>query len=160
MLDKRTDQSVDLILHDDRIQRMSRTISVPARECRIHHIILGTYNITLGVLVIAIDVSHIVRLDECMIERGIEILLLLVGALYLYARQVFVPYIICLLHRRVEIPFRQFSIKVAHCSFYGCRRERNLHLKLLSALHVEAHEHSVSAFCLCKRQVLQAVHWL
>ena len=110
LLDERIDHAVHAVGHYDGVEGMSGTVSVPARKSGVELTGLRLHHLVVGVAIHAVHVSYLVGLDKSVIERGVVVLLLLLGSLHVDALQIIVPVIVCRSLYGSEVPSRHLSL--------------------------------------------------
>ena len=132
---------------------MGCTVSIPQREGGIEGFPVGLYNLIFGIAVHAVNVRNLVRLDECVIEAGIVIGLLVIRTCYLNTAQVFVPISFCCFASSFEIPSRHFGVHILAGTFHTGGRQSNLGHQFITRLQIEAGHDALTLFGLSHRQV-------
>ena len=97
---------------------MSGSIGVPERESGVKLSPLGFHHRVGRVTVISVYIGYHVGLNDRVVERGIEIYLLLVCARCLYAAQMIIPIGFGCLAGAFEIPCRYLGLKILPGALY------------------------------------------
>ena len=112
LLDERIDHAVHAVGHYDGVEWMGCTVSVPTRESGVELTGLRLHQLVVGVAIHAVHVSNLVGLDQSVIERGVVVLLLLLGSLNVDALQIIVPVVVCRSLYGSEVPSRHLGLEV------------------------------------------------
>ena len=132
---------------------MSGTISIPQRERRIKSPRSRFHNGVGSVTIHTIDIRNLIRLNQSMIETGIEVCLFIIGTLYFDTAQITIPFIMRSVSHSVKVPGRNFRFQVLLGSGYARSGKGHFHHQLVSRLYVESSNNAFPFLRLSHRKV-------
>ena len=140
VLHHRGDEPRHVLGREERVERMRGAEGVPQRERGVVVAKRGCAHLVVRAAVASVDVRDVVRVDEEVVERGVEVRHLVGVALRPHAAEEVVPLRARLRAHAVEVPAGNLGGKVAARARQIDGGERHLHEQRAARRHVEVED--------------------